>query len=156
VYGLLKSWSLWHLYVNYLQLKMWCGCLLLLIKLYFLCCFTCEKKYCLEVFGPALPLVFFGGSSLSDENGTTVHSLWIIFRLFLSFNCMDIMPTPLYKLCKLRLWKLMVVTRLLKIFLWPNPQTIGQLVLLYLITVDDWHISNLVFEKRCVGGQPNI
>jgi hypothetical protein len=36
--------------------------------------------------------------------------------------------------------------RLLKIFLWPNPQTIGQLVLLYCIPVDDY-ISNLVFEK---------
>jgi hypothetical protein len=49
------------------------------------------KKYCVGVFGPALSLVFFGGSSLSDKNGTTARGLWVIFRLCLSFNYMAIM-----------------------------------------------------------------
>jgi hypothetical protein len=39
--------------------------------------------------------------------------------------------------------------RLLKVPLWPNHRTIGQLVLLYHIPIDDY-ISNLVFENNIV------
>jgi hypothetical protein len=102
VYGLLVKFGLCDIVCKLFTLKMiWVS--LTVDKTVFAPLLYLWKKYCLEVFGPALPLVFFGGSSLSDENGTTVRSLWIIFRLCLSFNCVDfmaIMPAPLYKLCK--------------------------------------------------------
>jgi hypothetical protein len=67
---------------------------------------------------------------------------------------MAIMLAPLYKICK---WTVETYggARLLKTFLWPNPQTIGQLVLLYHITVDDC-ISNLVFEKSVEVANPEF
>jgi hypothetical protein len=100
VYGLLVKFGLCDVVCKLFALKMiWVSLTVCICSV----ALPVEKIYCLEVFGPALPLVFFGGSSLSDENGTIVRSLWIIFRLCLSFNCVDfmaIMPAPLYKLCK--------------------------------------------------------
>jgi len=92
------------------------------------------KNYCVGIFGPALSLVFFGDSSMYDKNGTTSRGLWVIFRLCLSCMC------PCIIFVTGLLMKLMMVTRPLKTFLWPNPQIVGLLILPYLITID-WYIE---------------
>jgi hypothetical protein len=71
VYGLLVNFGLCDVVCKLFALK------IIWVSLTLCICFialSVEKRYCLEVFGPALPLVFFGGSSLSDENGTTVRN----------------------------------------------------------------------------------
>jgi hypothetical protein len=100
VYGLLVKFGLCDVVCKLFALKMmWVSLTVYICSV----ALPVEKRYCLEISGPALPLVFLGGSSLSNENGTAIHSLWIIFRLCLSFNCvafMAIMHAPWYKLCK--------------------------------------------------------
>jgi hypothetical protein len=107
-----------------------------------------KKDIVWEVLDPASPLVLFCDSSQSDKNVITSHGLWIIWKLFMSFNCvafMAIMFVPLYQLCKCECG-IYGGTKFLKVSMWPNPRTISQLIILYCITIDNC-ISNPVFGK---------
>ena len=71
MYGLLVKFGICDVVCKLFALKMiWVSLTVCIFSI----ALPVEKRYCLEVFGPALPLVFFGGSSLSDENGTTVRN----------------------------------------------------------------------------------